>query len=157
MGTVMNTFRTKKWNLFLLAAAAIVLAAPLSYASAQEAAAEASSMPSFAANGNDNQSVKVTAQGNDIIVKFYGNDVYRGYGEFKASGEHLYACDKKGDGKTVTTWLFWNGEWRGSVSDHTGVKDGCGHKNLSIKEGTSVWLSVCLEGFGCSYPVWGKA
>lgn len=80
--------------------AAVPLAARLGYA---------------AAHHQLNYVARITDQNGNIIGK----------GEFFAHGEHLFACDKEGDGKRVTAWLWWNGDWRVSVSDPYGVKGDC--------------------------------
>lgn len=72
-----------------------------------------------------------------------------GYATFKPYGEHLYACDTREDGRSVKAEIRW-GNKSESVVDTNGAKAGCGHKDLSIKEGTSVQFRVVVEGIGAS-------
>lgn len=78
------------------------------------------------------------------------SSVTYGYSVFVPRGEHLYACDTRADGHGVTAQLYWRGKIRASVKDHNGAKAGCGHKNLSIAEGTPVKLRTCVSGIGCT-------
>ncbi|OXM56097.1 hypothetical protein CFP71_14800 [Amycolatopsis thailandensis] len=73
-----------------------------------------------------------------------------GYAAFKPDGEHLYACDTRADGRSVKAEIRW-GTKKASVTDSNGAKAGCGHKNLSIAEGTRVQFRVVVEGIG-AYP-----
>lgn len=72
-----------------------------------------------------------------------------GYAAFRPYGEHLYACDTRADGRWVKAEIRW-GNKSESVVDSNGAQDGCGHKDLSIKEGTSVKFRVVVEGIGAS-------
>ncbi|MGC4939529.1 hypothetical protein [Kribbella sp. DT2] len=74
-----------------------------------------------------------------------------GYVQFNAYGEHLWACDTLADGRWVKAQLKW-GSKTASVTDTNGSKTGCGHKNLSIKDGTVVYLRIGVEGQG--YSAW---
>jgi hypothetical protein len=84
--------------------------------------------------------------------------VVYGYAVFNPNGEHLYACDTRADGRSVTAHAYWNGADRARVTDGNGARAGCGHRNLSIAEGTQVWLALCVQGIGCtSWSYAGRA
>jgi hypothetical protein len=99
--------------------------------------------------------------GTDIGYIYTTNGSARGY--FQNVGEHLWACDEAADGKRAITFLYWNGAWRGDVEDTDGANGNCNETNLSIVDGTSVWLEVCIKNgtYGaleyCSPMIEGKA
>ncbi|RZS36835.1 hypothetical protein EV193_10669 [Herbihabitans rhizosphaerae] len=93
----------------------------------------------------------------DVQINAYSGGVLRGQGYFYSYGEHLYACDRSADGRTVTSQLYWDGAVRASVADGNGASAGCGHRNLEIAEGKYVLLRVCLSGVGCTAWVRGQA
>ncbi|NIJ10853.1 hypothetical protein FHU38_001197 [Saccharomonospora amisosensis] len=99
-----------------------------------------------------------TLASRDVSVYAYDSaNQLRGSGHFTAHGEHLYACDERSDGSGVTAYLYWDGATRASVGDSNGAASGCGHRNLSIAENTTVWLAVCAEGLGCTDWYRGEA
>ena len=100
---------------------------------------------------------KASQAGTDAVVCRYLNDTLRGCASFQDYGEHLYACDERADGRSVTAQLYWSGAIRATVSDSNGAQSGCGHRNLAIAENTTVYVRVCLEGTGCSAYVPAKS
>lgn len=83
--------------------------------------------------------------------------VYNRYGQvfFMGLGEHMFAKDGREDGRSVTAQLYWDGAIRASVKDPTGSKSGVGHKNLSISNGKTVYLRMCVSGVGCT--AWARS
>ncbi|GAB2772637.1 hypothetical protein [Amycolatopsis magusensis] len=63
---------------------------------------------------------------------------------FEPYGEHFYVCDTDADGKGVGADIRWNGTTR-HVGDANGSKDGCGHKNYDIAEGTLVQFRLTWD------------
>ncbi|MGH8878781.1 MAG: hypothetical protein ACRD0P_15815 [Stackebrandtia sp.] len=62
---------------------------------------------------------------------------------FKHKGEWLGASDRAADGDTVQVQLKWNGKIRASV--HAKGKGDVEWKNLSIKEGTGVYIRMVVH------------
>jgi len=64
---------------------------------------------------------------------------------FDHYGEYLTACDKKYDGQGVRAYLYWSSTKTGKVTDYDsyGGETLCEGVNLSIPEGTTVWLQMC--------------
>jgi hypothetical protein len=77
--------------------------------------------------------------GEDESIDFNG-----GYVLFLDEGEMLYAADQVKDGYGVRAYLLQYGT---SVVDAVGVGTR-NHKNLSIPEGSEVWLKGCLTRKG---------
>jgi len=91
-----------------------------------------------------------SATGTSVAVcKYYGGTL-RGCASFRHYGEILTACDRRADGRRVTAQLYWSGAVRASVYDRNGAASGCTSANLSIAEGRTVYLRVCIGGLGCS-------
>jgi len=78
----------------------------------------------------------------------------RGCAGFTARGEILGVCDRRADGRNVVGQLYWAGKIRASVLDRNGAKSPCYGLNLSIREGTPVWVRVWVEGLG--YSGWAR-
>lgn len=71
-----------------------------------------------------------------------------GHAYFEPDGEHLYACDHSFDGDTIVAHAMANGKEVGKVEDTGGSGGACGHKNLSIAEGTPMKIKVCHKEDG---------
>jgi hypothetical protein len=69
----------------------------------------------------------------------------RGQVAFDHHGEWLTACDENADGYGVRAYLRWSSTKSAQVTDYDsyGGATLCESKNLSIPEGTTVWLTMC--------------
>jgi hypothetical protein len=72
-----------------------------------------------------------------------------GCAHFEDLGELLHASDINPDNRRVTAWARV-GSKRYSTYDTNGAAGGWSTRNLSFAEGTSVYIKVCVTGFGCS-------
>ena len=92
----------------------------------------------------------------------YTGSTLRGSAVWYAAGEHLWACDKYGDGLTVTAWVSYPDantptHHTQQVSDANGSADGCSDLNLSLPEQTPVKIRVCVSSMGCTAWYDGRA
>lgn len=83
--------------------------------------------------------------------------IVRGCAGFQAYDELLIACDRRADGRSVVAQLYWAGKIRAAVKDNNGAKKPCYYKDLSIAEGTAVYVRVYVQGLGYSRWVRGTA
>jgi hypothetical protein len=81
-----------------------------------------------------------------------------GYVTFQANGEIIEAADIWEDGYGVRAILRWEGG-SAHVNDYGGLYGKS--RNLSIREGTTVYLTLCYtnngKAFNCSDPERGEA
>lgn len=73
----------------------------------------------------------------------------RGCAGFAARGEILTVCDTRGDNRKVYGQLYYRGRVV-TLLDRNGVKKPCYAVNLSIREGTRVYVRVGVQGIGWS-------
>jgi hypothetical protein len=96
------------------------------------------------------QTAPTATRGTNVAVcKAYAGTI-RGCAGFTARGEILGVCDRRADGRKVVGQLYWAGKVRATVLDRNGAKAPCYGVNLSIREGTPVWVRVGVEGLGFS-------
>ncbi len=94
------------------------------------------------------QTAPTATRGTNVTVcKAYGG-VVRGCAGFQAYDEILAVCDRRADGRRVVGQAYWAGKVRATVEDRNGAKAPCYGKDLSIAEGTAVWVRVWVEGLG---------
>lgn len=124
-------------------------------ASAQEEPPPLDDTPIASSSASDDP----TALAGDDVSVYVSDpaDRLRGSGHFTAYGEHLYACDEFADGRRVKAYLSWDDAIRASVRDGNGSAKGCGHRDLSIPENTTVWLALCISDWGCTDWYRGEA
>jgi hypothetical protein len=74
----------------------------------------------------------------------------RGTAHFDAYGEHLSACDRFADDRTVRAGLeLLEGSGSGWAADGNGSSNPrCGHNNLSIAENRDARLYIQVDGLG---------
>ena len=87
-----------------------------------------------------------------ICGKYAGT--VRGCAGFRAYDEHLVVCDKRADGRAVVAQLYWAGKIRAAVKDRNGAKSPCYYLDLSIAEGTPVYVRAYVQGLG--YTRWDR-
>ena len=88
-----------------------------------------------------------TRGANVTVCKAYGGTI-RGCAGFQAYDEILAVCDRRADGRRVVGQAYWAGKIRATVEDRNGATKPCYGKDLSIAEGTAVWVRVWVEGLG---------
>ena len=84
--------------------------------------------------------VPAALAGQDEAIETDKGEVY-----FDHHGEWLTACDTWYDGRGVRAYLHWSSTESASVTDTSsyGGATLCEGTNLSIPEGTTVWLQMC--------------
>ncbi|MFF7736700.1 hypothetical protein [Streptomyces sp. NPDC007984] len=67
---------------------------------------------------------------------------------FKAEGEVFTVCDNRADSKRASGRIIWidsNGSHAVPLDDANGAGNSCGRKDLSIGEGISVTVEICIR------------
>ena len=96
----------------------------------------------------------LTVLGLSVPAAFAGSDesieTDKGLVAFDHHGEWLWACDTWYDGRGVRAYLHWSSTESAKVTDTTsyGGASLCEAINLSIPEGTTVWLQMCYTDNG---------